>query len=48
MLHASDSPESAKREIKIWFKEGEICNNYETVAEKIFYDKGWDKGLTPC
>jgi nucleoside-diphosphate kinase len=42
MLHASDSPENAKREIKIWFKEDEICNNYRTVAEKIFYDEGWD------
>lgn len=42
MLHASDSPESANREIPIWFKENEICNNYETVAEKIFYDSGWD------
>ncbi len=42
MLHASDSVENAQREIKIWFKENEICNNYETVAEKIFYDTGWD------
>lgn len=42
MLHASDSSENAQREIKIWFKENEICNNYETVAEKIFYDTGWD------
>jgi len=42
MLHASDSPENAQREIKIWFKDNEICNNYETVAEKIFYDAGWD------
>jgi hypothetical protein len=42
MLHASDSPDNAKREIKIWFKEDEICNNYRTVAEKIFYDEGWD------
>lgn len=42
MLHASDSPENAQREIKIWFKEKEICSNYETVAEKIFYDAGWD------
>jgi nucleoside-diphosphate kinase len=42
MLHASDSPESAQREMKIWFKENEICNNYETVAEKIFYDSNWD------
>lgn len=42
LLHASDSPESAQREIKIWFKENEICSNYETVAEKIFYDSSWD------
>jgi nucleoside-diphosphate kinase len=42
MLHASDSVENAKREIKIWFEENELCSNYETVAEKIFYDEGWD------
>jgi len=38
MIHASDSVESAEREIKIWFDENEICNNYETAAEKIFYE----------
>ena len=42
MLHASDSVESAEREIPIWFGKEEICSNYETVAEKIFYDSGWD------
>jgi len=42
MLHASDSPENAERERKIWFKEDELCNNYETVAEKIFFDSSWD------
>lgn len=42
MLHASDSPESAERETKIWFSKNEICSNYETVAEKIFFDAGWD------
>lgn len=42
MLHASDSPESAERETKIWFNKDDICSNYETVAEKIFYDTGWD------
>lgn len=42
MLHASDSVDSAEREIKIWFKKEEICNNYETVAEKIFFDTNWD------
>ena len=38
MIHASDSVENAQREIEIWFTEDEICNNYETAAEKIFYD----------
>jgi nucleoside-diphosphate kinase len=42
MLHASDSVENAERELKIWFKESELCSNYETGAEKIFYDEGWD------
>lgn len=42
MLHASDSVENAERELKIWFKESELCNNYETGVEKIFYDEGWD------
>ena len=44
MLHASDSVENAERELKIWFKESEICNNYETGVEKIFYDSEWSKG----
>lgn len=43
MLHASDSVENAERELKIWFKESEICNNYETGVEKIFYDVEWSK-----
>jgi nucleoside-diphosphate kinase len=38
MIHASDSVESANREIAIWFSEDEICENYETAAEKIFYE----------
>jgi hypothetical protein len=42
MIHASDSLENAKREIAIWFEESELCPDYETVAEKIFYDYGWD------
>lgn len=32
-IHASDCPESAKREITLWFKEDEICNNYKTSLE---------------
>jgi len=42
MLHASDSVENADRELKIWFKESELCSDYETGVEKIFYDEGWD------
>jgi nucleoside-diphosphate kinase len=41
MIHASDSVESAKREIDIWFNSSEICDDYETAVEKIFYDEGW-------
>jgi nucleoside-diphosphate kinase len=43
MIHASDSKENAKREIDIWFDENEICSNYETAAEKIFYDEHWEE-----
>ncbi len=40
MLHASDSVENAEREIGLWFNATEI-SEYETAAEKIFYDVGW-------
>lgn len=40
MLHASDSVEHAEREIGLWFNATEI-SEYETAAEKIFYDAGW-------
>jgi len=43
MLHASDSVENANREIGVWFGKEEICDNYETVMEKFFYDSTWDK-----
>jgi nucleoside-diphosphate kinase len=43
MIHASDSLENAQRELDIWFDESELCDNYETAAEKIFYDEGWEK-----
>lgn len=42
MIHASDSVENAERELAIWFDENELCDNYETAAEKIFYDEGWE------
>lgn len=32
-IHASDSIESAKREISLWFREDEICDNYKTSLE---------------
>ena len=40
MVHASDSVESANREIPLWFEENEL-SDYETAVEKIFYDAGW-------
>lgn len=40
MIHASDSVESADREIPLWFDECEIME-YETAIEKILYDAGW-------
>lgn len=43
MIHASDSVENANREIAIWFDESELCDDYETAVEKIFYDEGWGK-----
>ncbi len=42
MIHASDSVENAQRESAIWFNEKELCDNYETAVEKIFYDEGWE------
>ncbi len=37
MVHASDSPESAKREINLFFEETEICS-YEQPHEGWLYD----------
>lgn len=31
ILHASGSPEEAKKEIKLWFTDDEIYDNYETA-----------------
>ena len=33
VIHGSDSPESAKREISIYFKNEEICDNWKTMFE---------------
>jgi len=42
IVHASDSIESAEREIPLWFKEDELYD-YKTAVEHILYDAGWTK-----
>ena len=39
LIHASDAPESAKREIDIWFRKDEI-HPYQRVDESLLYRKG--------
>lgn len=41
LIHCSDSPEEAEREIKIWFDEKELIK-YRLVAEQILYDVNLD------
>jgi len=41
LIHCSDLPEEAQREIKIWFNESEIIG-YRLVAEQILYDVNLD------
>lgn len=41
LVHQSESPEEAEREIAIWFKEEEIMN-YTTAQERIMYDVNFD------
>jgi nucleoside-diphosphate kinase len=41
LIHCSDKPEEAEREIKIWIKEEEILK-YNLVSEKILYDVNLD------
>ena len=35
LVHASDSQESAQRELAIYFKEEEYCPNYKTMFEIV-------------
>ena len=35
LIHASDSLESAKNEVSLWFSEAEIFDNYETVHSRF-------------
>lgn len=41
LIHCSDKPEEAAREIKIWFKEEEIIA-YRSIAEQMLYDVNLD------
>ena len=41
LIHCSDKPEEAEREIKIWFKPDEITN-YRHIQEEILYDVNID------
>lgn len=41
LVHQSESPEEAEREIALWFKEEEIMN-YTTAQERIMYDVNGD------
>jgi nucleoside-diphosphate kinase len=41
LVHQSESPEEAEREIAIWFNDAEIMN-YVTAQERIMYDVNFD------
>lgn len=41
LIHCSDSPEEAEREIKVWFDEDELIK-YKTAHERILYDVNLD------
>ncbi len=41
LIHCSESPEEAEREIKVWFTEDEIMK-YVTAQERIMYDVDFD------
>ena len=41
LLHCSDSPEEAEREIALWFTDDEVMQ-YVTAQERIMYDVNFD------
>ncbi len=41
LIHCSENPEEAEREIKIWFAEGEIIK-YRLIQEAMLYDVNLD------
>lgn len=40
VIHASDCPESAERELHLYFKEEELCSNYKTMFEIVCDELG--------
>lgn len=42
LIHCSDVPEEAEREIELWFEESELMD-YTTAQERIMYDTNFDK-----
>lgn len=40
LVHASDSLESAERELNLYFKEEEICANYKNMFELVLEELG--------
>lgn len=40
VIHASDSAESAERELAIWFKPSELVE-YKTAEDEVLYSKKW-------
>lgn len=41
LIHCSDSPDEALREMRIWFTDGEVLN-YRLINEEILYDINLD------
>ena len=42
VVHGSDSVESAQREISIYFRPEELCENYKNISELVIEDLGVD------
>ena len=40
LVHASDCPESAQRELNLYFDEKEICKNYKNMFEIVLDELG--------
>jgi nucleoside-diphosphate kinase len=41
LIHCSETPAEAEREIKVWFTDAEVMN-YATAQERIMYDVNFD------